>query len=119
MASRYHTVNAMTNEAYFVKFGVHGETPRVVRFDMRYAPRGEWVYFAVPYPPGTSWNFSGTYSASSYVRVNSLSEINATAYFYDTTTNLLWIALVSQEHRYLNVYGKQWYDNTVTMTYEC
>jgi hypothetical protein len=109
----------MSNTAYLLQYGINSETPATLELMYGYGQRDEFIKVAIPYPSGSTFNFTDSNMAdqSAWTAVNSVSEVGAPAtYFYDETNKLLWLTMKFREEYYLQAFDRKWYDNYIYVT---
>jgi len=79
--------NLQTYNAYLLKFTAYDTAPTSLIIRSIGGNEGEWIRFAIPYAPGTTFNID------QYSPVSSYDELRAYTYYYDSTATLLWVHL--------------------------
>jgi hypothetical protein len=109
-------VNIPTYNAYLFKVTNTSQTPTSMTVRFRGGRQGEFLRFAVPYPSGTTFTFTGN-----WIPVSSYDQLGIFNYYYDDTNKLLWVHLEAptENFRYdLGIWTSD-YDASVTWIANC
>jgi len=98
-------------EDYLV-FYASGKTPSNLALGMNYAPKGEWINLAIPYPAGTTFSVKQyPWIEANFTGVSSYGELGMHKYFYDTPQQVLWVHLTADRDQFEYEDGIHWYNN--------
>jgi hypothetical protein len=106
-AAMEHMTNLRMYYDHLMMFGPDGsKTPSKIRIVFPYIEGGTWVRLAIPFPSGSAFTIVAFYGSAMMTQVYSKDDLDALKYYYDGTTQLLWLHISAPDNSYTWYHGK-------------